>query len=252
MSSRELNLARRPFVNERPVRRISLLMWIAGAGLALANACVYTEYFSAASLERGQESELRQAVELEEERIADLEKALAGLDLEQQNEKAIFFNQLIKQRTFSWSRLFDDLATTLPEGVRLSALAPRFQGAQSSSRRRRAERESDEVLLQIRGAARDGQALLELVDALFASAAFRRPDLSQEAVEEGDLSNFDLTVLYIPTADRPAPQAGEEGPLGETLDVEPAPAPPPAADAASEAAVRAPQAAAPGGPAEGR
>ncbi len=222
MSAREINLSRRPFVNERPVRRISLLLWIAGGALALANAIVYTQYFSGDSFTRDQQIELRRAIELEEERIADLRKALDRLELARQNEKAQFFNQLIKQRTFSWSRLFDDLAATLPEDVRLAGLAPRFAAGETSRRRRRVGPAADEVLLQIQGAAKSGEALLELVDALFAAPAFRRPDLSQEAVEEGQLSNFDLTVIYMPEAAAAA----------AVPEAEPAPA----ADAVAEAA----------------
>ncbi len=208
MSGREINLARRPFLNDRPVRRISLLLWIAGGALALANALVYTQYFSGGTLTRDQQLEVRQAIELEEERIADLQEALDGLGLARQNEKARFYNQLIKQRTFSWSRLFDDLAATLPEDVRLAALTPRFQSSGDRRRQRRAESSPDGVVLQVRGAAKNGEALLALVDALFEAPGFRRPDLSQEAVEEGQLSNFDLTVIWVP-----APAAASEGPV---------------------------------------
>jgi hypothetical protein len=51
--------------------------------------------------------------------------------------------------------------------------------------------------LAIIGVARRPEAVLELLDALFADAAFRDPDLHQETFQSGEV-RFTLDVVYLP------------------------------------------------------
>ena len=44
--SESLNLSRRPFINTRPVARVSLLLWVLGLLLLLGNISLYWSYLS--------------------------------------------------------------------------------------------------------------------------------------------------------------------------------------------------------------
>lgn len=205
------NLAAAPFVNRRPLRRVAVAAWMAGALLALFDAGAYWRFAT------GKGQRLQRAVELEERlaeeqtRIDAAVDALAAIDLEWQAEQVRFVNLKADEQSFSWSRLFDQLAEVLPDGVRLARLNPRStrtdarqllrDGAGAEGPRR--------VSLTMSGAARSSEALYELVDALFTHPAFERPDLERET--EREEVEFSLTALYLPdAAPAAAAESGEE------------------------------------------
>jgi Tfp pilus assembly protein PilN len=192
------NLAARPFVNRRPLHRVAIAAWILGGLLAVFDAGVFWRYASGEGRRQQRTGELEESLAAERARIDAAVDVLAAIDLEWQSEQVRFVNLKADQQSFSWSRLFDQLAEVLPDGVRLARLNP-------GSRR---------------GAARDSEALYEFVDALFAHPAFERPDLENE--REREEVEFSLSAVYLPGA---APAAGERAP-GEEGPVEPAPVEP--------------------------
>jgi Tfp pilus assembly protein PilN len=131
-----LNLARRVFVNTRPVRRLALLLWGAGAVLLLADVWLFWSYFTASAEKRGRLAALETEAAEERRLIAGLETELRRFDLARQNEEVAFVNRRIAERTFGWSRLFDDLAEVLPWDVRISGLSPLSLAGESRSGRR--------------------------------------------------------------------------------------------------------------------
>lgn len=225
MSGQGLNLARRPFVNRRPVRRLALLLWLVGGGLMVANALLYWRYFSGQGERGARLEQLDRGIREEREAIARLERELAAIDLDWQNGQVEFLNEKIEQRVFSWSTLFDDVAAVLPDDVQLTRVAPRrarkpTRRATRSSRFRAAARADGAVELSLVGGAKDGEALLAFVDTLFEHPRFRNPDLSREArVDDGSIG-FTLRVHYLPA---PAPAAlPVETPAAEGVTEEPA------------------------------
>jgi len=195
----EVNLARRPFVNERPVRRAAMLLLAAGLALAAVNGWLYTRYVVQRGANEGELNRLEAEIESEERRATALARQLAAADLTQQNDLVAFLNQRIAERTFGWSVLFDRLEELLPRDVRLVSLAP----AEVDPERARPGTAPPAVAaetrfnLAISGAARQPEAVLELIDALFADAAFRDPDLHQETFRSGEVQ-FTLDVVYLP------------------------------------------------------
>ena len=140
-----LNLARRPFVNTRPVMRVSLLLLGRSALLLLlGNVVAVLELPRRARPRSGTSStawsEPRSSAAADGSPSS--RASLAGLDLERQNEQVAFLNQKIAERTFSWSLLFDRLAEVLPDDVRLIRLAPRQRERSEQARRRRRTREA--------------------------------------------------------------------------------------------------------------
>jgi Tfp pilus assembly protein PilN len=199
----EINLARRPFVNERPVRRAALLLLVGGLGLAALNGWLYTRYAIQRGANEGELNRLEAEIESEERQVTALARQLGAADLTQQNELVAFLNQRIAERTFGWSVLFDRLEDLLPEDVRLLSLSPKEMDAEERGRTAtgatRAAAGATEMRfnLAIVGVARRPEAVLELLDALFADAAFRGPDLHQETFQSGEVS-FTLDVVYLP------------------------------------------------------
>jgi Tfp pilus assembly protein PilN len=241
--SDSLNLARRSFVNSRPVVRTALLLWTVGVLLLLGNVFLFWSYLSGSSAKRAELARLEQSVQTQQKAVADLEGRLSRLDLERQNEQVAFLNRKIAERTFSWSLLFDRLSEVLPDDVRLIQLQPAAiagddrPGARpvpsTTLRGRREPGTSDRVPLFIQAESKSDEALSELVDRLFAHPAFEDPDVSRETRDEDNNNRlrFDLRVTYIP--------AGSAPPGTETPVIEEAPLPTPPPPAAPAPAPRA-------------
>jgi Tfp pilus assembly protein PilN len=192
------NLARRPFVNARPVARVALLLTAAGVLLLVLNLVLYVGYARTRRANATHLVQVEERIAAEAARVEAASSALTEADLERQNDLVDYLNQRIEERTFSWSVLFDRLATLLPGKVRLNSLTPRFVSQDDDdARRRRGPAPPRRVTLAMQGTARDGEAILELVDALFADPAFDGPDLNQEARQRGEVA-FTLSVTYLP------------------------------------------------------
>lgn len=204
MTQALLNLSGRPFVNRRPVVRLSLLLWAAGVALLAGNLWLYWDFLAGRGEVDARRREVGEAIDTEEHRIAALKDELASYHLAAQNEQVHYLNQRIQQRRFSWSRLFDELADLLPRDVRLVSLTPsagedRSSGRSRASAKRTPSAVSDgQVLLQIEGQARSDQAILDFVDALFADPDFDRPNLRQQNQERDGLIRFSLDTDYRP------------------------------------------------------
>ncbi|MDX1501019.1 MAG: hypothetical protein R3325_01565 [Thermoanaerobaculia bacterium] len=218
----QLNLASRPFRNDRPLTRLALLLWVVVAVLTLVNGFVYYRHFAGSRLTGEQQAELRRQIAEEEERLGELREALAELSVARTNERARYLNALIVERAFSWSRLFDRLAEALPANVRLAALVPNFATRGRSARRVSSRTLDDEVILEIRGTARTDTALLEFVDRLFAHPSFLGPNLRSERLNEGGGYDFTLNVVYHPTASEGEPAPEEPSPAGDDEPATPA------------------------------
>ncbi len=195
----DLNLARRPFINVRPVKRAAWLLWLVGGVLLVANSALYWRHFSGRSEQSSQLEDIDRRIEEERMTVTRLERELASIGLDWQNQQAVFLNSKIEERTFSWSGVFDRLAEVMPLEVQLRRVTPRI--VEPAPRRRSVTRvrpiRVERVHLVIAGSARSGEAVLEFVDALFAHPNFDDPNLSSEARQSAKLTDFSLTVVYV-------------------------------------------------------
>jgi Tfp pilus assembly protein PilN len=211
-----LNLAARPFLNSRPVVRVSLLLWALSLLLLLANVSLFWSYRQRSADKREQiargeaESKRQQAV------ATQLQHQLDNFNLTEQNQRIEFLNKQIKERTFSWSQLLDRIAERLPNDVRLNRLTPLTgkkaeQQFQRSSGSRRAARASDRVTLSITGESRSDDALSSFVERLF-QPPFADPNLiHEEREEDGKTLKFELSVQYRPDPPPSSPAGGGAG-----------------------------------------
>jgi Tfp pilus assembly protein PilN len=231
-----LNLARRPFINTRPVTRVTLILWILGLLLLLGNVSLFWNYRSGSAEKLAELDHLRQEVQRQQQSVQQLEQRLASLNLEQQNKQVRYLNRKIAERTFSWSLLFDRLAEVLPDGVRLTSLSPRAEGPKRAGRREQEDLAPDDgrVQLSIEGLAKSDEDLFSFVDRLFAHEAFDEPDFSRESrADVNDPLEFDVQVTYLPGGKSGTPVIEEAAPVPEIVETPPA-APAPSAPAPSK------------------
>jgi hypothetical protein len=232
-----LNLARRPFLNSRPVVRVALLLWLLGLGLLLVNLWQFLGYRGRSADKREQIARKETEIENQRAALARLQKTLDSFNLEAQNQKVDFLNKQIAERTFSWSRLLDRVAERLPNDVRLNRLAPltgekaeRQLQRSGGTAARRPAKASDLVPLLITGESRNDEALLSFVDSLF-KPPFTEANLArEERAEDGKTLKFEISVQYRPgppAAAAAAPGAGP-APRIEELPMPPAAGAPPA------------------------
>ncbi len=203
-----LNLARRPFLNSRPVVRVSLLLWVLGLLLLLGNVSLFWNYLSSSADKRQQIARGEEEIAKQRQAADQLQRRLDTIDLEQLNQQIDFLNQRIEERTFSWSLLIDRLVEVLPDDVRLNRLSPEtgekagLRGRRSPGAPRGGAGRSDhprrQIPLTLTGETRSDEALMQFVENLFAHPAFADPNLMRDERQENGLVSFQLTVQYIP------------------------------------------------------
>lgn len=192
-----VNLAVRPFANQAPVLRVAVLLAIAAVVLLVVNVSSYRAYFSGAGQEARQRlEEIDGQLRALHEEFEALRGELADFDLETLNSQVEFLNHRIAERSFNWSRLFEDLGEVLPANVRIERLQPRIGDGRT-------------VQLTLQGYARSEEGLLELIDAMFAHERFQQPSPSRESEREGQ-QQFNLSVVYLPHAGEPVVVAAGE------------------------------------------
>lgn len=199
------NLAARPFVNRRPWRRLTAVLWALGMTLLAFNAVLYWGYLTGSADARAELAELRQQLAADGAELDRLGSELARLDVQSQNREVAFLNERIADRRFPWGQLFTDIEQVLPWNARLRSLAPQ----PSERRRRRVEPVAEvaaRVMLDISGEARDDDGLLALIDSLYEHPSFDSPKLRHENRQDAGPLDFTIAVAYTPgvAADAPA------------------------------------------------
>lgn len=183
-----LDFARRPFLDERPVWVLVGLALSAGAVLLVANVRMYTEFHRNVAnlktdIEQLRDRGGRAAKDAEQARAALQSYKLSSLAVESQG-----LLNLVAERRFSWTAFLGRLEKTLPQDVRLSRLAPRFE-------------DPSRIGLDIGLVGRSPESVVKTIAALSADPAFHGVDLKTEASPQGgtpDGYSFDLTVFYTP------------------------------------------------------
>ena len=189
------NLSMRPFYNERAVHALA-------AAVALAVLAVTAwEVLQIAKLSR-YKTELSTAIRRDKNQaeylIKEAEQVRRGLN---QKELAIVAaaakeaNQLIEQRTFSWTALFNQLEATLPDDVMLTGVHPDFT-----------KDGKIQINLEIQG--KNGDANDLFWDRLEKTGSFHNIQWSGLDVNEEGLHRLRMTADYTPVAGSARPGVG--------------------------------------------
>lgn len=186
------NLASRPFLNTRPV-------WIVAAAAAILtlvfvalNIWLYlaTSSHMEAEIARRDELELRHEALATEVRadVDDLQKVpwrtLTG--------KVVATNVILREHSFSWLEMLDDIERVLPWNVRMTNIAPNV--------------EPEEVTLSLEIVAQTREAMLTFLDNILADPRFSDPTpVNERTPEEATAAGYFLTlkVTYHPGGEGP-------------------------------------------------
>ena len=198
MSDLGPNLAARPFTNERPVKRTTLLVWVVALVLLATNVILYQRHLSSQYGQRQAIEDLQDQIRTEEAAIEKRETDLTAIELNRQNQKVVFLNAQIVRRAFSWSQLFDRLEEVLPANVELERVSPKILNTDPKKSRGKISSPDDLVAIEMRGQAKTDEELLQFVDNLFEHPSFTRPNLQGEDERDEGGVEFSLRVVYLP------------------------------------------------------
>jgi Tfp pilus assembly protein PilN len=186
------NLSTRPFYNERAVHA---LLAILAAIVVLITAMQVVRIISLSRYKTELTTAIgrdRQESDRRTREAADTRRGMNQQELASIAAAAREANDLIEQRTFSWTQLFNQLEATLPENVMLTAVKPEFKDG------------ATHVNMDIQG--RRTEDIDDFFAKLEATGAFHGVQWSAENVTEEGLHHMAMTAVYTPPRDgvRPA------------------------------------------------
>ncbi len=188
MKAIHLNLASRPFRDERPFIIVVVVGSLLIAFLTLMNFDAWYRYRSETRDTRAKIASLEKQAENERVQAASLNQKLRAVDTKRLARQTLFANTIIAQRAFSWSELLDRLEHVLPDYVRIESISPGFLP-------------NGMVSLSMQCTARDADGMVKTLNALnhdphFAGAFPRNLDHAEQGYR------FSLGVQYKPTFTR--------------------------------------------------
>lgn len=184
-----VNLASRPYEDEGQFFR----QW----GTALALAALFTAFMVFISVRHYQDTQrewesARQAqTKLEElkRESAQAQQVLARPENRGTRDESQFLNTAILRKSFSWTKLMEDMEKVMPAGLRVTSIAPAVD-----------QRNRFTLKLEVEGETRD--TAIELLRNMEKSPHFRSPQLSSEThgrPGEGSAGvKSDIITSYLP------------------------------------------------------
>ena len=182
------NLATRPFYNERLVTMAIGVVALIAVLLTGFNA---TRIFSLSGERSGVQARIA-ADRVEADRIshhvAAMQKGIDRPTLVRLAASTREANDLIEQRTFSWSALFGRLERTLPLDVRLVAVSPQV---------------GENVLtVSLTVVAKQLDDVAEFIDNLTSTGAFYDVQPTQQQLNDDDTYTATVDASYLPSRDK--------------------------------------------------
>lgn len=195
-----LNLASKPFFNNRKFYTASLLLGLVFVVLSAANLLLYLAHRSQSlRLNRELADQTAEAGRLEQEQ-QEIWARLQRPETEDFLNLVDYLNPLIAQRTFSWTRFLNRLENLIPHQLQIVAITPRIV--------------ESEIVVEIYCNARSGADYIEFISRLEADFDFYQVNLITEDVSKSPNfvgKRYQLQVKY--RAQPPQEQAEARGPL---------------------------------------
>ena len=184
-----LNLATRPYRDERPFIAVVVVSSLLIAFLTLMNFDAWYRYRNETRSTRAKIATLEQQTEQEQQRTQALNQKLRNVDVKRLALQTQFANARLAERGFSWSELLDHLERVLPDYVRIENINPSF-------------RPDGMVGLSMQCTARDSDGLVKTLNQLnhddhFSNAFPRNEDKTDQGYR------FAINVDYRPSISRP-------------------------------------------------
>lgn len=180
-----LNLASQPMRRDRPIL-------VASAAVAVLLCISLVALIGLAITDRRNMNESRKVIARVQAQLAQTNAAQARIDAQMRLPenatvlyRSLMFNQLIRRKAISWTRIFSDLEKVLPHNVRIASIRPTLNGR-------------DELSLEMVVAADTPEPIIGFIGNLEQSDVFG--DVSQTAqvppTQNDPYYRFHLTVTY--------------------------------------------------------
>jgi Tfp pilus assembly protein PilN len=183
-----LNLASKPYRNERPFIAVVVVSSLLIAFLTLMNFDSWYRYRNETQTTRSKIATLEKQAEQERARTDAVNQKIKGVDVRLLAKQTQFANAQLAQRAFSWSELLDNLERVLPDYVRLETITPSFEP-------------SGLVHLTLQCVARDGDGLVNTLNRFNRSQHFTNPfPTNEDHTDQG--YRFNIGVDYKPSVAR--------------------------------------------------
>lgn len=180
-----LNLASKPFFNNRKFYAATLLLGLVLVGLSATNLLLYLAHRSQSlRLNRELANQTAEAGRLEQEQ-QEIWARLQRPETEDFLNLVDYLNPLIARRAFSWTRFLNQLEDLVPYQVQIVAITPRIA--------------ENEIVVEIFCNARSGADYIEFVSRLEADADFYQVNLMTEDVSKSPNfvgKHYGLQVMY--------------------------------------------------------
>jgi Tfp pilus assembly protein PilN len=188
------NLSTRPFYNERAVHAVAVFLGL------IVIAVTAWQVVRVVRLSR-EKTDLNAVIgkdkaeaDLKTKEAAQIRRGLDQKELSVVASAAKEANELIEQRTFSWTELFNQLEATLPEDVMLTSVRPDFKEGETR------------VNLEIQG--RGGDNIDAFWNRLEKTGFFHDIQWSGLNVSDEGLHRIQMRAVYTPAAPPSAHTAG--------------------------------------------
>jgi type IV pilus assembly protein PilN len=180
-----INLSTRPFVNNRKFFSIIAMLLLLLVGVSYWNVSHYRTAHSRREQIRHMLNEDRTRIEKLEKEQQEIMARLQRSDTSEFLDLVDYINRLIKQRTFSWTRLLNDLETLTPGNLQIVSIRPLVVG--------------NEIGIEITANGRSSQDYIEFISRMESSGKFYKinpifEDIAKAPGLVGKLIN--VTVKY--------------------------------------------------------
>jgi hypothetical protein len=176
------NLSTRPFYNERAVHAAVALLGLLVLAITIwqVTRVVHlsrrkTEYNTSIARNKAEADRLTREAAAVRRGLDQKQLAVVAADAKDAND-------LIEQRTFSWTQLFNYLEATLPEDVMLTAVHPDFKEGVT------------QVNMSIQG--KGGDVIANFWERLEKTGAFHDVDWSGLTVTDDGIHHVEMTAVY--------------------------------------------------------
>lgn len=203
--SNELNLAKRPFVDTRPVTAAMTVLVIVVVILSAISFRTIARYLDSSRGTTIAIAALRREIAETEERRLVSQADLARFDLEELGASAEDANLIARRRSFSWTRFLSRLEMALPSDLRVTTVALSKETDEQSADSRRKLKDGA-VNVELALISRDPLGLSRTIRALYASPYFDHPiPRADVSPERGNAQGRQITlgVLYFDAGKKP-------------------------------------------------